>query len=119
MPRELHTWLSHPDALRALTAAMTTDAFHAVFYGVSNKLSEQRESTLLEDHKFAIVLSTQEATRERYAQQNFGPVQTISLRDPRRRNWSALESGFREGQLTSINPGLPGGNRDRLTLKEG
>jgi uronate dehydrogenase len=36
MPRELHTWLSHPDALRALTAAMTTDAFHAVFYGVSN-----------------------------------------------------------------------------------
>jgi uronate dehydrogenase len=31
----VHTWLSHPDAIRALTAAMTTDVFQAVFYGVS------------------------------------------------------------------------------------
>ncbi|WP_341975780.1 NAD(P)-dependent oxidoreductase [Microbacterium sp. LWO13-1.2] len=34
--REMHTWLSPRDALRAFDAAMTTDQRHAVFYAVSN-----------------------------------------------------------------------------------
>lgn len=33
--RTMRTWLSHDDALRAFLAAMTTEAHHAVFYGVS------------------------------------------------------------------------------------
>ncbi|MFJ6678811.1 NAD-dependent epimerase/dehydratase family protein [Microbacterium sp. NPDC091382] len=34
-PRERSTWLSHRDAIAAVTAAMTTDEHHAVFYAVS------------------------------------------------------------------------------------
>ena len=33
--RQLHTWLSRPDAVRAFVAAMTTDVHAAVFYAVS------------------------------------------------------------------------------------
>jgi uronate dehydrogenase len=34
-PRERSTWLSHPDAVRAFIAAMTTDEHTATFYAVS------------------------------------------------------------------------------------
>ncbi len=35
VPREVSTWLSHDDALRAIEAAMTTESTHATFYAVS------------------------------------------------------------------------------------
>lgn len=98
--------LAEKAARRRPTPTKRAQFLAGFFYGVSNKLSGQRESTILEDSKFAIVLSNQEAAREKYARENAGPTRAISLREPGRRNWSALESGFREGRRTSINPEL-------------
>jgi hypothetical protein len=100
--------LAEKAARRRPTPTKRAQFLAGFFYGVANKLSGQRESTILEDSKFAIVLSNQETAREKYARENAGPTHAISLREPGRRNWSALESGFIEGRRTSINPGLSG-----------
>jgi hypothetical protein len=75
----------------------------------------QRKEILLEDHKFAIVLRTQEAAREEYADSNCGPCKSVALRK-HRRNYSALETGYHDGKRTSINPGL-GAPKSELRLK--
>lgn len=91
---------------RKTTPGKRVNFLAGFFYAISNTLRHQRAEILLEDQKFALVLSSQEKAREQYVGEQLGPTKAVVLRKSRR-NRDALESGWRDGKNTSLNPALP------------
>jgi len=101
------------NARRRSTGTKRANYLAGFFYAISRKLDDQRKEILLEDSKFAIILSDQERAREEYSDLNLGPTKAVALRKERR-NWSALDSGWRDGKNTSLNAALPTKGRTLL-----
>lgn len=100
---------------RKITGNKSANFIAGFFYGISSQLNAGRETLLMEDQKFAIILRDQQQARAEIMKDIIGECREISPRKARR-NRTALESGFRDGKRTSINPALRSGE-GRLALK--
>jgi hypothetical protein len=92
-------------ARRRTRGAKRANFIAGFYYGIATTLGQQRQTLLVEDRRFAIILADQAQAREDYSATHLGATKAVALRKPRR-NRSALASGYRDGRNTQISPAL-------------
>ncbi len=103
-------------ARRRMTLNKRRSFTQGFVYGISRQLSE-RQQVVLEDSQTALVLTAQEKARTDYMAELMPSTRTIKPREVKRKNETALVSGFLAGQSAKINKPLNPGGAGQLLLE--